>query len=96
MLKKAVDESSSIFDFLFFNFVLLHIYAIYILLNEWISTILLIILRYYFKIILKINIIILFFLEGNRRVFQLLPRHLRRRTMSHNLHRIPSRYRAGN
>ncbi len=33
-------------------------------------------------------------LGGNKRTFQLLPRHLRRRTMSHNPRRIPRRLRA--
>jgi ribonuclease P/MRP protein subunit POP1 len=32
-------------------------------------------------------------LGGTRRAFQTLPRHLRRRTMSHNLRRIPLRLR---
>jgi ribonuclease P/MRP protein subunit POP1 len=30
---------------------------------------------------------------GNKRIFQKLPRHLRRRTMSHNINRIPRRLR---
>ena len=31
---------------------------------------------------------------STRRVFQTLPRHLRRRAMSHNIHRLPRRMRA--
>jgi ribonuclease P/MRP protein subunit POP1 len=34
------------------------------------------------------------FSGGNRRLFQTLPRHLRRRAMSHNVHRMPWRMRA--
>ena len=30
---------------------------------------------------------------GGKRIFQRLPRHLRRRAMSHNVHRIPPQYR---
>lgn len=33
-------------------------------------------------------------LGGSKRVFQLMPRHLRRRAMSHNIHRMPYRLRA--
>lgn len=33
------------------------------------------------------------FQGGARRTFQLIPRHLRRRAMSHNVHRIPRRLR---
>lgn len=32
-------------------------------------------------------------LGGSHRIFQKLPRHLRRRTMSHNVHRLPARLR---
>ena len=31
--------------------------------------------------------------RGTQRAFQTLPRHLRRRAMSHNIHRIPARLR---
>ena len=33
-------------------------------------------------------------LGGNRRIFQTMPRHLRRRSMSHNVFRMPYRLRA--
>lgn len=32
--------------------------------------------------------------SGSKRVFQLLPRHMRRRAMSHNVKRLPRRLRA--